>query len=35
LHVGYRSLNVNYSTKNDVGFNVNMDGPIIAGTFHF
>ena len=35
LHAGYRSLNVNYSTKNDVGFNVNMDGPIIAGTFHF
>jgi hypothetical protein len=36
LHLGYRSLNVNYSLSNrPVGFNLNLNGPIIAGTFHF
>jgi hypothetical protein len=35
FHFGYRSLNVNYSTGRNVGFNVNMDGPIIGGTFRF
>jgi hypothetical protein len=35
LHLGYRSLNVDYTNKHDVGFNVNMDGPIIAGTIRF
>jgi len=36
LHLGYRSLNVNYSLNNrPVGFNVNLNGPIIAGTFRF
>ena len=36
LHLGYRSLNVNYSLNNrPVGFDVNLNGPIIAGTFRF
>jgi hypothetical protein len=36
LHLGYRSLNVNYSLSNrPVGFVENLNGPIIAGTFHF
>jgi hypothetical protein len=36
VHLGYRSLNVNYSTNtHDVGFDVNMNGPIIGATFHF
>ncbi len=36
LHLGYRSLNVNYSLNNrPVGFNENLNGPIIAGTFRF
>jgi hypothetical protein len=36
LHLGYRSLNVNYSLSNrPVGFNLNLNGPIIGGTFHF
>jgi hypothetical protein len=36
LHLGYRSLNVDYTTsKHDVGFDLNMDGPIIAATLRF
>jgi hypothetical protein len=36
LHLGYRSLNVNYSLSNrPVGFVENLNGPIIAGTFRF
>jgi hypothetical protein len=36
LHLGYRSLNVNYSLNNrPAGFDVNLNGPIIAGTFRF
>jgi len=36
LHLGYRSLNVNYSLNNrPIGFNENLNGPIIAGTFRF
>ena len=36
LHVGYRSLNFNYSTEvGNLGFNVHMRGPIFAGTFRF
>jgi hypothetical protein len=36
LHLGYRSLNVNYSLSNrPVGFDENLNGPIIAGTFRF
>ena len=35
LHLGYRSLNVNFTTKRNVGFSENMNGPIIAGTFRF
>jgi hypothetical protein len=36
LHLGYRSLNFNYTTEvGSVGFNVHMRGPIFAGTFRF
>jgi hypothetical protein len=36
VHVGYRSLNFNYSTEvGNLGFNVHMRGPIFAGTFRF
>jgi hypothetical protein len=36
LHVGYRSLNFNYSSDlGNLGFNVHMRGPIFAGTFRF
>lgn len=36
LHVGYRSLNFDYSTSvSNLGFNVHMRGPIFAGTFQF
>jgi len=36
LHIGYRSLNFNYSTEvGNLGFNVHMRGPIFAGTFRF
>lgn len=35
VHLGYRSLNVNYSTKHNVGFDENINGPIIAATFRF
>jgi hypothetical protein len=36
LRLGYRSLNVNYSLNNrPVGFDMNLNGPIIAGTFRF
>jgi hypothetical protein len=36
LHLGYRSLNVNYSLSNrPVGFDENLNGPIAAGTFRF
>jgi hypothetical protein len=36
LHLGYRSLNFNYSASDsNLGFNVHMRGPIIAGTFRF
>jgi hypothetical protein len=34
-HLGYRALAVDYNTRHDVGFNVNMHGPIIAGTIRF
>jgi hypothetical protein len=36
LHVGYRSLNFNYTSSNgNFGFDVHMRGPIFAGTFRF
>jgi hypothetical protein len=35
LRLGYRSLNFNYQSINNVGFNVHMKGPILAGTFRF
>jgi hypothetical protein len=35
LHVGYRSLNVNYTTAQSRGFDVRMNGPLIAATFRF
>lgn len=35
LRVGYRSLNFNYQGGDNVGFNVHMKGPILAGTFRF
>lgn len=34
LHAGFRSLNFNYSLPN-AGLNMNMNGPILAATFHF
>jgi hypothetical protein len=37
LHLGYRSLNFNYTASGgfDLGFNVHMKGPILAATFRF
>ena len=36
LHLGYRSLNFNYSASDSsLGFDVHMRGPIFAGTFRF
>jgi hypothetical protein len=37
LHLGYRSLNLNYQASGgrDLGFDVHMWGPIIAGTSRF
>jgi hypothetical protein len=36
LQLGYRSLNFNYSASDsNLGFNVHMRGPILAGTFRF
>jgi hypothetical protein len=36
LHLGYRSLNFNYQgSASNLGFNVHMPGPILAGTFRF
>jgi hypothetical protein len=36
LHVGYRSLNFNYSSDDgNLGFNVHIRGPLFAGTFRF
>jgi hypothetical protein len=36
LHLGYRSLNVVYtSSSGNLGYNVHMRGPIFAGTFRF
>ena len=36
LHLGFRSLNFNYSADlGNLGFNVHMRGPIFAGTFRF
>jgi hypothetical protein len=37
LHLGYRSLNFDYSASGgfDLGFNVHMKGPILAATFKF
>jgi len=36
LHLGYRSLNFDYTSSNgNLGFNVHMRGPIFAGTFRF
>jgi hypothetical protein len=36
LHLGYRTLNFNYSASDsNLGFNVHMRGPIFAGTFRF
>ena len=36
LHLGYRSLNFNYSASDsNLGFDVHMRGPIFAGTFRF
>jgi len=37
LHLGYRSLNVNYTASGglDLGYNVHMRGPLLAATFKF
>ncbi len=36
LHLGYRSLNFNYqASDSNLGFDVHMKGPILAGTFRF
>jgi hypothetical protein len=36
LHLGYRSLNFNYQASDrNLGFDVHMRGPILAGTFRF
>jgi hypothetical protein len=36
LRLGYRSLNFNYDgSDSNLGFNVHMKGPILAGTFRF
>ena len=37
LHLGYRSLNFNYTASGglDLGFNVHMKGPILGATFKF
>ncbi len=36
LHLGYRSLNFNYqASDSNLGFNVHMKGPMLAGTFRF
>jgi hypothetical protein len=36
LHLGYRSLNFNYAASDsNLGFNVHLRGPILAGTFRF
>jgi hypothetical protein len=36
LHLGYRSLNFNYqASDSNLGFNIHMKGPILAGTFRF
>jgi hypothetical protein len=34
LHLGYRSLNVNYTASRGIGFKVNMNGPLFSATFH-
>jgi hypothetical protein len=37
LHLGYRSLNFNYTASGglDLGYNVHMKGPILGATFRF
>jgi len=35
VHVGYRSLNVTYSSADGRGFNTDMKGPLFAATFRF
>ncbi len=37
LHLGYRSLNFDYTASGgfDLGFNVHMKGPLLAATFKF
>jgi hypothetical protein len=36
LRLGYRSLNFNYqASDSNLGFNVHMKGPLLAGTFRF
>lgn len=37
LHLGYRSLNFNYTASGgfDLGFNVHMKGPLLGATFKF
>jgi hypothetical protein len=35
LHAGYRSIHFDYKPANVRGVNVNLDGPIIAGTIRF
>jgi hypothetical protein len=36
LHLGYRSLSFNYQASgSNLGFNVHMRGPMLAGTFRF
>ena len=36
LHLGYRSLNFNYSADNSsLGFNVHMKGPLLVASFWF
>jgi hypothetical protein len=37
LHLGYRSMNFNYTASGgfDLGYNVHMRGPILGATFKF
>jgi hypothetical protein len=35
FHLGYRSLNFDYTTKVAIGFNVHLRGPILAATIKF
>jgi hypothetical protein len=37
LHLGYRSMNFNYTASGgfDLGYNVRLRGPILGATFKF